>query len=64
MKPRELAYGTVSKDGRTITVECPFCYELHTHGLPTGKVLHNDMRGSHCVGRPAGAYFLATMGRP
>jgi hypothetical protein len=54
-------FGTLSRDGRTIQVLCPFCHCAHVHGSTGITDGHNRHRLSHCTGRPVPAtpgYFI------
>jgi hypothetical protein len=52
MSPPQVT-GTLSRNGRTITVRCPFCSRKHVHGAATF-----GLRVAHCQGGESRSYDL------
>lgn len=42
--------GKLSKDGKTISFDCPVCFDTHTHGVTSDTGPYELMhRGAHCM---------------
>lgn len=46
--------GRLSRDGRTVTIRCPFCSRKHVHGTAGG----GGLRAAHCGAPEARSYEL------
>lgn len=61
--PAPVVIGTVSHDGRSVTVRCPWCRKDHVHGAPDPAPEGSSMkvvglRLSHCTDREPGSYRI------